>query len=252
MDYNEKTGYIKLYRKTLNNPIVCKDADHFYLWCYLLLNAAYKSYDVIFAKKRITLQPGQLLTGRKSLSKKLGMNESKVERILKELKNEQQIEQQTSNRNRLITVLNWDLYQIIEQQNEQQVNNKRTTSEQQVNTNNNINNINNIKKNKNINNNIVHSANARECFEKLWSLYPKKVGKKKAFDKYMKIRNKVSDEKIEQGIKKYVEYIKSRNIDEKYIKNGLTWFNGEYWDDDYKISGEIEERTETKGNRIWQ
>lgn len=101
-------------------------------------------------------------------------------------------------------------------------------------------------------NTIVHSANARECFEKLWSLYPKKVGKKKAFDKYMKIRNKVSDEKIEQGIKKYVEYIKSRNIDEKYIKNGLTWFNGEYWDDDYKISGEIEERTETKGNRVWQ
>lgn len=110
---------------------------------------------------------------------------------------------------------------------------------------------NNKLKNK-LNNNIVHSANARECFERLWSLYPKKVGKKKAFDKYMKIRNKVSDEKIEDGIKKYIEYVKSQNFADKYIKNGLTWFNGECWNDEYEISREIEEREETRGNRIWQ
>jgi hypothetical protein len=44
------------------------------------------------------------------------------------------IEQQTTNKNRLITVLNWGSYQISEQVIEQQVNNNRTTSEQQVNT----------------------------------------------------------------------------------------------------------------------
>lgn len=53
----------------------------------------------------------------------------------------QQIEQQTSTKNRLITIINWNEYQQSEQQIEQQVNSNRTTSEQQVNTNKNDNNV---------------------------------------------------------------------------------------------------------------
>lgn len=131
-------GWVSLHRKILENPIVCKDSDYFSVWCYLLLNATHDSYDVEFKGKRITLEPGQLLTGRKSISSKFNINESKVQRILKKLEIEHQIEQQTGNKNRLITVLNWSLYQGSEQHIEQQVNNKRTTSEQQVNTNNNV------------------------------------------------------------------------------------------------------------------
>ena len=60
-------------------------------------------------------------------------------------KTEQQIEQQKTNKNRLITILRWKEYQGSEQQNEQQVNNKRTTSEQPVNTNKNVKKIENDK-----------------------------------------------------------------------------------------------------------
>src|SRR5690606_33660381 len=88
-------------------------------------------------------QPGQLLTGRKSISSELKISESKVTRILKSLEIEQQIEQQTSNKNRLISIVSWTKYQNDEQQNEQQLNNKRTTTEQQVNTNKNVKNIKN-------------------------------------------------------------------------------------------------------------
>lgn len=95
--------------------------------------------------KRITLKKGQLLTGRKSISEKLKIDENKVQRILKILENEHQIEQQTSNQNRLITIVSWDKYQEDEQQIEQQLNNKRTTTEQQVNTNKNVKNIKNDK-----------------------------------------------------------------------------------------------------------
>jgi len=131
-------GWVKLHRKALNNPIVNKDADHMYLWIYLLLNATHKKYDVLFKGERITLQPGQLLTGRKSISSFTKISEGKIQRILKFFENEQQIEQQTSNKNRLISIVSWDMYQQSEQQNEQQVNNKWTTSEQQVNTNKNV------------------------------------------------------------------------------------------------------------------
>ncbi|MPW26241.1 hypothetical protein GC105_10620 [Alkalibaculum sp. M08DMB] len=103
----------------------------------------------MFKGERITLQPGQLLAGRKSIASFLKVNENKVQRMLKSFEIEQQIKQQTSNQNRLISILNWTLYQSSEQQSEQQVNNKRTTSEQQVNTNKNVKNIENVKNDKN-------------------------------------------------------------------------------------------------------
>lgn len=134
-------GWIKLHRKMLDNPIIIKDSDYLAVWIYLLLNTTHKEYDVLFKGKRITLKKGQLLTGRKSISEKLKIDENKVQRILKALENEHQIEQQSSNKNRLITIVLWDKYQ----QDEQQLNNKRTTSEQQVNTNKNVKNIKNDK-----------------------------------------------------------------------------------------------------------
>lgn len=139
-------GYIWIHRKILDNPIVMKDTDHFVVWMYLLLNASHKGCPVIFNGKKTMLKAGQLITGRKKIAEKTGINESKVNRILKTFKSDQQIEQQTCPQNSLITILNWDKYQYCEQQNEQQVNNEWTTSEQRVNTNNNVNNVNKVKK----------------------------------------------------------------------------------------------------------
>ena len=139
-------GYIKLYRSMLENPLLTKDSDYMAIWVYLLLNATHAQITAMFKGEIITLKEGQLITGRKSISKKLNINETKVQRVLKRLENEQQIEQQTSNRKRLVTVVNFKTYQQSEQQSEQQVNNKRTTSEQQVNTNKNVKNVKNVKK----------------------------------------------------------------------------------------------------------
>lgn len=138
-------GWIKIHRKMLDNPIICKDSDYLSVWIYLLLNATHKEIPALFKKEKIILKPGQLITGRKSMSEKLKISESKIYRIINEYKSEHQIEQQTSNKNSLITILNWNKYQQVEHQIEQQMNNKWTTNEQQVNTNKNVKNvINNI------------------------------------------------------------------------------------------------------------
>ena len=144
-------GWIKIHRKILDNPIICKDSDYLSVWIYLLLNATHKEIPALFKGKKIILQKGQLITGRKSMAKQLKISESKIYRIINEYKSEHQIEQQTSNQNSLITILNWDKYQQIEQQDEQPVNNQRTTSEQPVNTNKNVKNDKNVK---NVRNNI--------------------------------------------------------------------------------------------------
>ncbi|WP_179088649.1 hypothetical protein [Paenibacillus amylolyticus] len=137
-------GWIKLHRKTLDNPVVCKDADHLAVWMYLLMNATHKEHPAVFAGEKIILQPGQLITGRQKIAEKFSVNESKVQRILKKFEIEHQIEQRTSNNKRLISILSWADYQSSEQQNEQQMNNKRTTDEQPVNTNKNVKNLINI------------------------------------------------------------------------------------------------------------
>ncbi len=125
------TGFIKLYRKMLDNPVVCKDADHVAVWIYLLLSATWQQYEVMFEGKIITLEPGQLVTGRLAIGVHNKINEYKVQRILKRFENEQLIAQQTTPRNRLISVLNWNQYQSTAQQDEQQAHNNCTTTAQQ-------------------------------------------------------------------------------------------------------------------------
>ena len=127
-------GWIKVHRKMLKNPVVCKDAEHLAVWMYILCSAAYEEHDTWFEGKRITLKPGQFITGRKKVSHFLDISESKVDRILKCFENEHQIEQQSRSHGRLISVINWESYQETEHQNEQPVNSYRTASEQPVNT----------------------------------------------------------------------------------------------------------------------
>jgi biotin operon repressor len=128
-------GWIKLHRKIIDKAFYCKDSEKVHLWIHLLLKANHYDYEEMLGGKPILCKSGQFTTGRKQLSSETGISESKVERILTYLeKIEQQIEQQKTNTNRLISIINWNEYQHIEQQTEQQVNNDRTTTEQQLNT----------------------------------------------------------------------------------------------------------------------
>lgn len=151
---NYKIGYIKLFR-SLSKKGWYKKSDYVHLWIHLLIKATHKEMEQFFNGDNIILSPGQFITGRKSLSEETGIHESKIERILNFFeKNEHQIEQLKTSKNRLITILSWEQYQESEQQIEQQLNNKRTTTEQQLNTYKNIKNDNNVKnekKKKNIN-----------------------------------------------------------------------------------------------------
>jgi DNA-binding transcriptional MocR family regulator len=140
-------GYVKLYRKIFDNPIVSKDCETLSIWIYLLLNATHKEQKVIFNGKTTTLKSGELITGIISISEKLKINKNKIQRTLKLFENDKQIEQQTTNKNRLITVLNWGMYQNNDKQNDKQMINKWETNDKQVITNKNDKNDNNERNN---------------------------------------------------------------------------------------------------------
>ena len=122
-----------------------KDAEHLAIWSYLLMKAIFEPRDIIFNSNRVTLNPGQFSTGRKVISSELVISESKVQRILKAFESEQQIEQVTDFKCRIITIVNWEKYQSSEQVFEQQVNSSRTGSEQVVNTKEEYKNVKNVK-----------------------------------------------------------------------------------------------------------
>jgi hypothetical protein len=128
-------GWVKLYRKLSEKAFYKKDSEKVHLWIHLLIKATHESREEILGGKLYFCKQGEFTTGRKQLSEQTGISESKIERILTNFeKIEQQIKQLKTSTNRLISILNWGEYQIIEQQNEQRVNNDRTTTEQRVNT----------------------------------------------------------------------------------------------------------------------
>lgn len=127
-------GWIKLHRKIWDSPTVTRDSDYLAVWIYLITHATHKEYKTYFNGSKIVVKPGQLITGRKKIAAITRVSESKIFRILKCFENEQQIEQQTKPSGSVISIVNWDKYQINEQPNEQQMNNERTTNEQPMNT----------------------------------------------------------------------------------------------------------------------
>lgn len=75
-----------------------------------------------------------------------------------------------------------------------------------------------------------------EDFNKLWKLYPRKEGKKKAFEAYKRaIKKGTTNKEIQTGIVNYLTQIKVQGTAKQYIKQGSTWFNGECWDDEYNL-----------------
>ena len=94
--------------------------------------------------------------------------------------------------------------------------------------------INTYKENNNISKDILLKESD---FDEFWKLYPKKVDKAKCLKKYLKIN--VSQEIILKGVNNYISYLKKEHK-EKYIKNPLTWLNGECWNDEYETTLEVD------------
>lgn len=84
----------------------------------------------------------------------------------------------------------------------------------------------------------VSEKQLKEDFEKLWKLYPRKEGKKKAFEAYKRaIKKDTTNKDIQTGIVSYLKHINAQGIDKQYVKQGSTWFNGECWNDEYNVNG---------------
>jgi uncharacterized phage protein (TIGR02220 family) len=136
-------GWIKLHRQLLESTVF-DNSDLLKVWVWCLLKATHRKRKQLVGLQEVMLEEGQFIFGRKKASEELKLSESKVYRLMKILKSENNISMKSNNKFTIITVENWTLYQGDDKENEQQMNNKRTTNEQQMNTNKNVKNVKNI------------------------------------------------------------------------------------------------------------
>lgn len=134
-------GWLKLDRSVLDNPVVTKSTNHLAVWIFLLCSATPKPYKALFEGRETVINAGQLITSRQSIAERMKIKNTKgkidgnvVQRVLKDFENAQQITQQGTNKNRLITICNWVKYQSTAQQGARQMHNERTTTAQQLHT----------------------------------------------------------------------------------------------------------------------
>jgi hypothetical protein len=166
-------GYIKLWRKVCSNGLV-QDHKTFTLWIYLLCKATHKPIDMVLEGKKVHLEPGQIITGRKALARTLRMSERNIRTCLKRLRNIENVTIKATNKFSIISIINWDRYQsqesINDQQSDQQVTSKRPASDHKQ----------ECKEYKNIIN--------KSDFDLFWKQYPIKKSKSKAHDIWEKLR----------------------------------------------------------------
>lgn len=149
------TGWIKLYRDLLDNP----------LWQYstpeqktvlitLLLMASHGEKEWIWKGKKYAVKPGQFITSLESIVKKCGKGVSiqKVRTALKLFKNLDFITDESTKQSRLITIVNWGVYQVSDVENNNQNNSQLTDNKQTPNKQ--LTTIKNDNKENNVENNI--------------------------------------------------------------------------------------------------
>lgn len=105
-------GYIKLYRKCLENEFFLeKPFDRWRAFECLLISARYKPSRVILKGQVIELEAGQLIVSEKKLAEKWDWSRGKVRRFLSLLESLQMIQVNGTAYGTLVTIENYTKYQ---------------------------------------------------------------------------------------------------------------------------------------------
>lgn len=224
--------YIKIFHKMLDWGWY-GDTNTFRVFMHILLRANYRESEYLGHK----IGAGECVFGRKEWAKKLGLSEQQVRTAISHLRATNEITTRATNKFTIITVVNWESWQIEEGKATKRTTNKQPTSQptsnQQVTT---------SKEYKNISSSLRSEDiyTYEQEFEKLWELYPRRQGKKEAYAHYVKARKSgTTSEEVEKGIIAYANYIKATNTEERYTKRGASFFSQQAWQDEWRVRDDI-------------
>jgi DNA replication protein DnaD len=231
-------GWIKLHRALEEHPVwTGSNSIQRNILITILLMANHKPNKWLWKGEKFEVQAGQMITSLESITKKCG-NDVSIRNVRTALKHFEKLDFLTSkstNKGRLISIINWDTYQGSnnqdDKQSDKQVTSNRQASDKQVTT------IKECKKERKKETNTPKPPTGD--FDRFWKEYPKKMGKGKAEEALNKIRpsQKLMDEIMEaiERQKKSDQWTKEEG---KYIPNPATWLNQKRWGDELETCSE--------------
>lgn len=109
------------------------------------MKASHKEHKLIVGFQEIQLNPGEFIFGLKAASKELRLTVQNLRTCISFLKDNKNITIKTTNKFSIISIVNWDTYQSLENENNTQINKPLTNDQQTTNkpltTNKNVKNV---------------------------------------------------------------------------------------------------------------
>ncbi len=126
-------GWIKLHRALLDKAIWLQSTcEQKTLLITLLLLADHKGNQWVWKGRKFETQPGQLVTSIESLSKQTGISIKKIRTALVKFEKMEFLASEAASTGRVITIVNWSVYQGGEEEKGKQKGNERASDGQAV------------------------------------------------------------------------------------------------------------------------
>lgn len=240
-------GWVKVYRELLNKPIWQESTpEQKIVLITLLLMVNHEPKEWEWKGEKYVVQPGQCITSLESIALKAGRGISiqNVRTALKRFEKYGFLTNDSTNKNRIITIVNWDLYQVVKDEPNRQSNKRLTGNQQAINK--------QLTTNKNDKNDKEKiyifpqtpqeddrkprppfiSLKQERLFDRFWQAYPKKKSKGQAERTWVKLN---PDEQLVatmtatiERAKKSRDWLKNEG---QFIPYPATWLNAKGWED---------------------
>jgi hypothetical protein len=211
-------GYVKIHRKIRECWIWAEDEkfSKCQAWIDLIMSANHKDKKIPFNDEIITIKRGQFVTSIRKLSERWHWSKSTVVNFLKLLESDEMIHRDSDSSRTVLTVINYDVYQVGETVDGTASGTPtRTVTRTVAETN-----KNEEECTKNDKNNIYSNR-----FEEIWSHYPRKEDKGLAYRCYMaRINDGYSEDELLEATIGYEKECNDSHREKRYIKKGATFY----------------------------
>lgn len=223
-------GWISLYRELLEKPIWLQSTpEQRTVLIVLLLMANHKENEWEWRGKRFKAKPGQFVTSLNKILSKCGkgITMSKLRTALVRFEKYNFLTNESSNQNRLITIVNWEIYQSNKVRSNKQINKQLTNNQQTINrqltTNNNVNNVNKIEEEEY----IIRQFCENEYYSGLEKLLEKKGVSKREIKETIKelMRLNITSLKL-NDVEGQIIYMEKEKANGKVIRDFPKYFAG--------------------------
>lgn len=238
------SGYFKLYRELLNKPIWLNSSnEQRVILITLLAMANWKETEWDYYGEKIKLNPGQFIASAPAIKERCNSSEITIMKIRTALERFEKLDFLTvsltgksTKSGKLITIVNWRLYQSNEEEDNRQnnrQNNKEITDRQPTD-------------NRQIKEEGKEYKELKEDkekgFERFWELYPSKRKKPVARIAWMNMRVHSEEQYalINAAVERYKKTNQWQEENGRYIPDPDTFLQDERWTDEIKLSEAVQ------------